>query len=136
MFGMVRYSIPAKSLWQLHVAMQSRLSHQPFAAAVAHFGALAPTPFRDSRYTFPTSGLGTVLSRREFHRFHAIHFQALSRDLEGTIVCSREAARGDVPAIGRDRQTGGRVDVREQRAGGFRAGVAVDHDGLDAGTAH
>ena len=107
-----------------------------FAAAVAHFGALAPTPFRDSRYTFPTRGLGTVLSRREFHRFHAIHFQALSRDLEGTIVCSREAARGDVPAIGRDRQTGSRVDVRDQWAGRLGAGVPIDHDGLDADAAH
>lgn len=105
-----------------------------FAAAVAHFGALAPTPFRDSRYTFPTRGLGTVLSRREFHRFHAIHFQALSRDLEGTIVCSREAARGDVPAIGRDRQTGGCVDERDKRACGLGARVDVNDDRLNTRT--
>ena len=102
-----------------------------FAAAVAHFGALAPTPFRDSRYTFPVMGLGTVLSQREFHRFHAIHFQALSRGLEGTIVCSDEAARGDVPAVRRDRQARCRVDVGDQRTGGLGARVDVNHDCLD-----
>ena len=131
MFGMVRYSIPAKSLWQLHVAMQSRLSHQPFAAAVAHFGALAPTPFRDSRYTFPSLGLARCCLKERFTVFTRSTSRLLGRCLEGTIVCSAQAARGNVPAIRRDRQAGCRVDVGDQRAGRLGSGVGIDDDGLD-----